>query len=238
MAEATMIEPETTQRPAADGRLNKPAVIAHEETQLPPAAKPRVTWGAVIAGAVVALGAQLLLALLGLGIGAATVRPGTQQRPFEGLDTLAIIWWLVTGAGSLFIGGWVAGRLSGVYRTEAALHGVVTWGLTAVLSFLLLMTGVGGLLGGAAQVMSRGATILATTENVERTEQFLKANSEELKEKLRQEAIERGDDIARWTAFGAFWSFFTLLLGAVAAGGGAALAAPAEPELTRTRVTV
>ena len=41
----------------------------------------KVSWGAVLAGVVVALVTQLVLNLLGIGIGAATLDPGTGDNP-------------------------------------------------------------------------------------------------------------------------------------------------------------
>jgi hypothetical protein len=41
----------------------------------------RVSWGGVLAGVVVALVVQLLINMLGIGIGVATLDPGTNDNP-------------------------------------------------------------------------------------------------------------------------------------------------------------
>ncbi|HEV7282238.1 MAG TPA: hypothetical protein VGN57_18690 [Pirellulaceae bacterium] len=107
----------------------------------------RVSLGAVIAGLVVALATQILLSVLGLAIGAWAFSPVTEENPFSGLGMGAGIWWVVTGILSLFLGGWVAGRLAGVpQRLDGALHGLVTWGLVTLFSFWMLTSTVGAVL--------------------------------------------------------------------------------------------
>src|SRR2546422_11045899 len=110
----------------------------------------RISWGAIIAGLIVTLVCQILLSMLGVAIGAATVNPTQEQQPLEGLGTGAAIWWIVSSLISLFLGGCVAGRLAGVARKgDGALHGIVMWGAAALITFLLVGTGSGGLFGGA-----------------------------------------------------------------------------------------
>jgi uncharacterized protein (UPF0297 family) len=117
----------------------------------------RVSWGAVFAGTLVALMTQISLTLLGLGIGAATVSPATQQNPFEGLGIGAIIWFGLTVLVSLFVGGWIAARLAGIPRDfESVMHGIITWSVVTLVSFYLLTTAVGSLISGAANVVGAG----------------------------------------------------------------------------------
>ncbi|MCK8494731.1 hypothetical protein M0L20_22875 [Spirosoma sp. RP8] len=47
----------------------------------------RISWSAVFAGVLVAIVSQLLLSLLGLGIGLSTIDPETEQNPTAGLGT-------------------------------------------------------------------------------------------------------------------------------------------------------
>jgi hypothetical protein len=117
----------------------------------------RVVWGAILAGTLVALVIQLLLSLLGVAIGASTISPTTQQNPFEGLGIGAVIWFGLSLLIALFTGGWVAARLAGLPRTfESVMHGLLTWGLVTLLSFYLLTTALGSLIGGAASLIGTG----------------------------------------------------------------------------------
>jgi len=121
----------------------------------------RVSWGAVFAGVTVALVTQLLLGVLGLAIGASTIDPLREADPVAGLGNGAGIWFAVTGLVSLFAGGWTAGHLAGIPRvTDSSLHGVLTWGLTTLLTFYLLTTSVGALIGGTARVLGQGASLV------------------------------------------------------------------------------
>jgi hypothetical protein len=115
----------------------------------------RISWGAIIAGLIVALVTQILLTLLGVAIGAATVDPMQEQRPLEGLGTGAAIWWVVSSLISLFLGGCVAGRLAGVPRKgDGALHGIIMWGTATLITLLLAGSALGGLFGGAFSAFS------------------------------------------------------------------------------------
>ncbi len=121
----------------------------------------RVSWAAVFAGVTVALVSQLLLGVLGLAIGASTVDPLREADPTAGLGSGAGIWFALTGLISLFAGGWTAGRLAGIPRTtDSTLHGVLTWGLSTLLTFYLLTTSVGALIGGTARALGQGASLV------------------------------------------------------------------------------
>jgi hypothetical protein len=109
-----------------------------------------VRWGAIFAGAVAALGTWALLYALGLAIGLSTVdTQDTSSWKFSGMFTG--IWGVVTPLVALFVGGFVAGRGAGISdRGGGALHGFVMWGLTALAGAWLLVSVIGGLVGGLA----------------------------------------------------------------------------------------
>ena len=132
---------------AADTTLHTPAVL--------PLTK-RISWGAVLAGAVLALVIQLSLSLLGLGIGLGTIDPLTEQNPMAGIGTGAAIWWVLTTLLSLFLGAGVAARLAGMPRaTDSLLHGLLTWSVVTLLTFYLLTSAVGRLIGGVTGIAGR-----------------------------------------------------------------------------------
>lgn len=113
----------------------------------------RVSWGAVLAGVVVALVAQLILNMIGVGVGAATLDPsaGADQNPSaSGFSIGAAIWWTLSGILASLAGGFTAGRLSGEPKeTSAAWHGLTAWAFTTLVIFWLLTSAIGGLLGGS-----------------------------------------------------------------------------------------
>jgi hypothetical protein len=116
----------------------------------------RVSWGAVLAGVVLGLVTQLILNLLGLGVGAATLDPGTGDNPsVAGLSIGAGIWWTVSGIVASFAGGLAAGRLAGKPKpSTGAWHGVIAWAFTTLIIFYLLTSTLGGVLGGAYRGLS------------------------------------------------------------------------------------
>ncbi|MDX5418416.1 MAG: hypothetical protein LPK14_03705 [Hymenobacteraceae bacterium] len=116
----------------------------------------RISWGAVFAGLAVALVIQLTLSLLGLGIGVGSIDPAEEQNPMAGLGTGTLIWWVVSMLISLFVGGWVAGRLAGMPTAfDSILHGILTWSLFTLVSFYLLTTAVGSVISGVGSIVGR-----------------------------------------------------------------------------------
>lgn len=111
----------------------------------------RVSWGAIFAGVVVGLVIHILLTLLGLGIGAATLDPMTGDNPEASTFSIASgIWYVVSGIIAAFAGGYIAARMSGkTAATTGALHGLTAWAFTTLLVLYFLTTTIGGLVGGA-----------------------------------------------------------------------------------------
>lgn len=118
----------------------------------------KIAWGAVLAGAVVMLVTQLILNLLGIGIGAATLDPAAGAGENPSASTFSIgagIWFALAGILAALAGGYAAGRLAGKPKeSTAAWHGLTAWALTTLVVFYLLTTAVGGLLGGAYRTVT------------------------------------------------------------------------------------
>jgi hypothetical protein len=121
----------------------------------------RVSWGAVLAGVVVALVVQLILNMIGIGIGASTLDPGAgaEQNPSaRGFSIGAALWWTVSGILAALAGGFTAGRLSGQPKeSTASWHGLTSWAFTTLVIFWLLTSTIGGLLGGAYRGLANTA---------------------------------------------------------------------------------
>ncbi|WP_229310993.1 hypothetical protein [Larkinella soli] len=98
----------------------------------------------------------MLLTLLGIGIGLGTIDPLEEQNPAAGLGTGTAIWYILSSLLSLFLGGWVAGRLAGTPRTfDGVIHGVLTWCLVTLLTIYFLTTTIGSIIGGAGRLVGR-----------------------------------------------------------------------------------
>lgn len=126
---------------------------------------PRIVWSAVFAGVVVAVAVQVLLGILGTGIGASTIDPldrGNGSPSASAFGMGAGIWWAVSSLVALFIAGWIAGRLSWVTRTfDAVIHGLVAWALATIVAVYLLASTAGSVFSGAASVLGTAATVSA-----------------------------------------------------------------------------
>ena len=120
----------------------------------------RISWGAVLAGVVVVVAIQLLLSLLGAGIGLGTVNTTASSTPAAGnLGIGAGVWWVVSSCIALFAGGYIAAWLAGIeIRFDGMLHGLVTWGIATLLTFWLLTSAVGGIIGGGFSALGSVAS--------------------------------------------------------------------------------
>lgn len=121
----------------------------------------RISWGSIIAGTLCAFALQLLLNLVGLGLGLSAANLSESNVRTFGIG--AGIWWGVAAIVSLVVGGWIAGRLAGVpIRLTAALHGASVWALVTLLTVWLatttLATAVSGAFGAVGQVGRAAAT--------------------------------------------------------------------------------
>lgn len=114
----------------------------------------RISWSAVFAGVLVAIVTQMLLSLLGLGIGLSTIDPVEEQNPMAGLGIGSAIWYIVSSLLSLVAGGWVAGRLASTPRLfDGVIHGVLTWCLVTLLTLYFLTTTLGSIIGGTGRLV-------------------------------------------------------------------------------------
>jgi hypothetical protein len=154
----------STSHPASDRRPVQTTSQTPEE-DVRTIALNRISWGAVLAGVVLALVVQLLLNLLGIGIGVATLDPGTGDNPAASTFSIAAgIWYVVAGIVAAFAGGYCASRLSGrPVKSTGALHGITTWAATTLVVLYLLTTAVGSLVGGAFSTVSSAIGGLGST---------------------------------------------------------------------------
>lgn len=135
-----------------------------------PSLPPRLSWGAIFAGGIVAVAVGTMLNVLGLAIGANVVDATAGQTPSgTTFGVTAGIWLLAANLIGLAVGGYVAARLSGTADgTDGVLHGLAVWGVGFLLSAVLLgnvvagatstaVQGASSMLGGLAQGVTSGA---------------------------------------------------------------------------------
>lgn len=124
-------------------------------------ATPTVSWGAILAGALVAIAFGAMLDALGAAIGASTVDARARATPSGATLTVAAAAWMaLSGALGLLLGGIVAARLAATWsRKDALLHGMGVWAV----SFIVAMALIGTALSGGTVAAIRGVTGAATT---------------------------------------------------------------------------
>ena len=115
----------------------------------------RISWGALIGGVVLVVCVQLLLSLLGAGIGLGTVNVNAGSTPdASSIGIGAGIWWIVSSIIALAFGGFASAWLAGVeLRWDGVLHGLITWGISSLLTIWLLSSAIGGVVGGGASAL-------------------------------------------------------------------------------------
>lgn len=192
---------------------------------------PPMVWRSVIAGTVTALSIQLVLTLIGAGVGAALAHPSSDPNGHH-VAMSAVIWLLCSGLFSFGIGGYVAGVTSGaIHSGGGAVHGVLSWALAAVLGVVLATvagsTALGGAAAGAGAASDRYLNekgVLVTRD----TSAGLIANNGELRMSdgtvmTEADARAAAERAAQFAARVSLWTGFAFLLSAAAAGVGGAL---------------
>jgi hypothetical protein len=143
-------------------------------------ANPAASWGAIFAGAVVAVSVSLVLVTLGAGLGFASISPWSEHGLSAGAFSVAsTIWLIVTQWLSAAAGGYIAGRLRQrwlaththeVFFRDTA-HGLVTWAVATLVVASILVGSTTALLGGGARavggVAAAGGQEIATMGHAE-----------------------------------------------------------------------
>jgi hypothetical protein len=110
-----------------------------------------ISWGAVIAGAIIGLVVQLILNMVGIGIGLSTVDVVAGDTPSASSISIgAGLWWVISGIVAAGIGGYLAGRLSGKpSHSTTAYHGLISWAVSMLVVIYLVSSATSGLIAGA-----------------------------------------------------------------------------------------
>ena len=176
---------------------------------------PLIDWGAAIAGSLVAITIGILLAILGVAVGASAM------NPWQGASEQAQAWTIAGGLYLAFsnlvalqLGAFVAARAARwPDHHDGMLQGIVVWALSFTVAAAVLGLGLGGLFAEGTSVREAASAAVdaaqaATGEATGATPQLTPAETD---------AVQ---DAAAMTAW---WAFATLALGAVGAIAGGKL---------------
>jgi hypothetical protein len=188
--------------------------------------KSRISWAAILGGAVVTFASYLVLTFFAAALGLSLTDLNVSDRA---LLIGSVIVAVVVMAGSLFLGGWVSTQLSvGENTREAVIYGVLTWAVVTALSLGLLGMGVR-----AGYMALMGTTLVAQNNQQRSWEEMARdagVRQEEINDwrakadpnRVREEASEPANqERARQTSAIAAWSLLggTLLSIGAAVGG-------------------
>lgn len=127
---------------------------AEAEALARPGLLRRISWGAVLAGAVIAFAIQFLLGLLGVAISGFGLNPANPDGLGDWGAGVAI-YTVITQLVSLVAGGFVAARLAGIPKnTTSLIHGALVWGVVTLASLYLASSAVGTAVGGATSAVA------------------------------------------------------------------------------------
>jgi hypothetical protein len=103
-----------------------------------------MSWSAIVAGTLASLVIQILLTLLGIGVGLWAANTWSAPNSPMGMTWLAFAWWTFSGIFAAFVGGWVASAAA-TSSIAGTAHAMVAWALAVV-----IVTGAAGLAAGSA----------------------------------------------------------------------------------------
>jgi hypothetical protein len=185
----------------------------------------RVSWGAILAGAVMSLAICFLLSLLGAAIGLSATRNFT-----EGVGIGAAVWAVITTIIALFFGGWVTSQcVVGETKAESVVHSIIMWGVT--LAMLLWLTASGISAGFNSMMQAANAVGGTSQENWQRMARAAGVSQADLDRWTNQAAAQAQDPDAQrqaqrtamqaawWTFGGTVLSLIAAIIGAVVGAG-------------------
>lgn len=140
------------------------------ETEVNPAWYQRVSWGAILAGVVIALLTQFAMEMLGIALGVGAFEAG-EDTLGPSFTTAVVVWLAASALVALFVGGLVTGKLARTIDPVAAiLQGLVAMGVVTFISFFLMTSGVTSAIRGVTNFISDGLSFVgAQVEDVSTT---------------------------------------------------------------------
>lgn len=194
--------------------------------------RSRISWGAILAGAALALAMYSLLTLLGGAIGWSV----SGDIRSENLMTAAAIWAILTTVVSLFVGGYVASQLTvGENKIEAVMYGIITWAVVFALLLWLMASGVRAGFNAMLGLAYAGESVANSTttrdwEAAARRAGVSQAKIDDLRQSVANAPEKVGGAVqdpqnrqaaADSVTHAAWWAFAGTLLSMLAAAGGA-----------------
>lgn len=128
-------------------------------------------WGAVLGGAVIAAATAFIFISFGSAVGLGVISPwAPDAASATTVGILAAAWFLISTALAYYCGGYVAGRMRGVWgdatesevETRDALHGAVVWAAGVLVFIWIGASTISSVATGAAEVGSGAAQVVGS----------------------------------------------------------------------------
>ncbi len=210
--------------------------------------RSRISWGAIAAGAVLALALYFLLTLLGGAIGFSV----SDNMSARGLGIAAAIYAIVVTGLCLFTGGFVASQLTtGENKREATMYGLMVWAAVFAMLLWLMASGVQAGFNAMVGVATAGSSMASATaqnttqgdfEAAARRAGYTPQQIEDFKQQVKsapadaraaiedpankakaeqaaREAAEVTTQVTWWTFFGTFTSMLAAMAGGYVGAG-------------------
>jgi len=178
----------------------------------------RVSWGAILAGAAIALAIMSVLWMGGLALGW-TVHDRMGPRA---VTIAGAVWVLVSTLLALFCGGFAVSRITtGETKAEAALYGVALWGFLFGLGAFLAGTGTAtGMMLGNMRSMTDRSVYSADNFRDAGLSSEERAKYEDIDRKLREGNREIDPNAKAWWGFASLaFSLGAAVLGSILGAG-------------------
>jgi hypothetical protein len=184
-------------------------IVSQQETWIP----WPVCWSGIWVGALAAIALALLFGLVGIALGFHLLGPSGRIIDWHKFGIGALIFSVCGAFFSGVVGGWTAGKIAGILRSEPAmLHGAIVWLVTVPLVLALAALGSGSYLGGWYGGLA-GQSVWVTPPSVASP-----APSTPLDPAARAAAEKEAARVARNSALGAVTALLLGLVGSVIGG--------------------
>jgi hypothetical protein len=188
----------------------------------------RISWGAILAGAFVALSMMIALSVLCTALGLTVSERMSDRSLFYG----AVICSLAVTLGSLFVGGYIVScATAGETKSESIMYGIILWG--AVFAILTALTAAGANMGYNAvmRVNNDGRQAVLPTQDRMEELGFDRAQVQRLQDEINRGTPQIDSSSVAW------WTFAGIMLSMAAAVGGSIVGAGPTLFLRRTVTT-
>ena len=184
-------------------------IVSQPETWIP----WPVCWSGIWVGALTAIALALLFGLVGIALGFHLLGPSGRILDWHKFGIGALIFSVCGAFFSGVVGGWAAGKVAGILRSEPAmLHGAIVWLVTVPLLLALAALGAGSYFGGWYGGLA-GQAVWVTPPSVPGP-----APSIPLDPAARTAAEREAARVARNSALGAVTALLLGLVGSVIGG--------------------